>query len=258
MKKLRITIIVLMAFCSCKSDIRTTLTGGESRSWYYSNNSNNLPVYFTFYSSGKLDVTQQDIDGNLHSFSFAKDFKWDKKWSINDDELLYIGLYGEFFQIAKQNESTLTLENRNRRIVLQAITNLESFARKKHEHREQIVDSLYRIHYKIKVDSIMYIGNYVYLFGDTAFSKGYVRLTKKEKEVLNLQKGEILIKNNKSILLNKVSADVDTVYLYIYNINMNDLNHHPNLIQTNESHGMKWDRLKNEIIFEYKRRKTRS
>ena len=242
-----ITISMFLILCSCQKDIKTFLTNGESRSWYYANNNHNLPVYYTFYSNGQLQVTEEDIDGGLSDFSIARDVVWKRKWMIKDDTLLYIGLYREFFRITKQDESTLRLENKNRKIILQAINNIESFAKKKYERRKEICDSLYNIHYKIKVDTLISIGNHMYLFGDTSFSKEFLKLTKAESEVIKPQKGDILIKKKKYILLNKVTPN--TIYLYVYNINMNSLNHTPELLQGHPS-GMRWDKSKNDIIFE--------
>lgn len=248
MRNQLIYITLILLFYSCKSDIKLFLTNGNNRTWYYSNNIDNLPIFFTFYSNGKLQVTKEDIYGHLSDFSISDCVEWKKEWFIKDDTLLYLGLYpDEVFQIKKQDETTLSLENQNRKIILQAIKHLKSFAKKKHERRKMIVDSLYKIHYKIKVDTMIPSGNYIFLYGDTTFSKEFVRFTQAEKEVINPQKGDILIKKKNWILLNKVTPD--TLCLYVYSINMNNFNH-LELFQEVLSDGMKWDKMNNDIIYE--------
>lgn len=250
MKNLFVYTILLLLLCSCDSDLKTLLTKGDNRSWYYSNNTTNLPIYFTFYKTGQLQVSEQDIDGHLHEFSFAEDLIWKKEWFIKGDSLLYIGLYGIFFSVTIQNESTLILENQNDRIVLQAIENLESFAQQKHNHRKILIDSLYQIHYNIIVETLHSEDDYIVVSGKNTISgtEEHIRLTKQEKNVLNLQKGEILVKKKNFILLNKVATD--TVLLYTYEINQNDMERHPYLIQAKYRHGMRWDKKANNIIFE--------
>lgn len=241
MKNLFFYSILLVLLCSCDSDhdLKTLLTKGENRSWYYSNNTANLPIYFTFYKTGELQVSEQDIDGHLHDFSFAEDLIWKKEWFIKDDSLLYIGLYGVFYRVTIQNESTLILEHQNDRIVLQAIENLDSFAQQKHNHRKILIDSLYKIHYNMIVETLHSEGNYVVVSGKNTISgtKEHIRLTKQENDILNLQKGEILEKKKNMILLNKFTTD--TVFLYTYEINQNKMERQTNLIQAKYRHGMR-------------------
>lgn len=219
-----LNIICLVAILiSCEQvSLSNILCGNNIRYWEYEDDDyHKFPIYFLFDMNGRWYPLEQDEQGNVKKYNLSDCIRYNEKWSLQDDSILYLGWSNKGYIIQSYCDSLILLKQGDKLFKMRGVNAFQDAVQKNTKRYHEILDSIKNINYEIIVDSMIRRGNIFLVLGTTFYGeKTTLAFNKEDGRTLNLHKKDSLIKKRNWGLINKINGD--SVSLYNYFISSRD------------------------------------
>lgn len=210
-----LVLLIIMASCG-RTSFTDVLCGDDVRYWEYEDNDYSLfPLYFLFDKNGRWLPLEQDEEGNIKEHVLSNCVKWNKGWSSPNNSILYLGWDNIGYNIQSYCDSCIILKQNDKVLKLRAVNNIQATTSKYATQYKERMDSIKNVNYEIIVDSVHEHNGIFLVYGTThRGNKTVITYTDAEGRLMNIRKGDDLIKKKDWVLLSKMTND--TIYLYRY------------------------------------------